>query len=143
MPVKNTNFKTNQDKGKTVQEVNNQDIIKNNSLDNGEGPIFLSIAFYLAIVYFALFFFIPWGILVMAFLAHSFICYIIATILTGIGRKTGNKYFLVTSIGFYIVSILLANDPAWRFFQVIPILLTFLVTVGTVMYKQDNEQDNK
>ncbi|MBT0913429.1 hypothetical protein [Streptococcus salivarius] len=143
MPVKNTNFKTNQDKGKTGQEVNNQDIIKNNSLDNGEGPIFLSIAFYLAIVYFALFFFIPWGILVIAFLAHSFACYIIATILTGIGRKTGNKYFLVTSIGFYIVSILLANDPAWGVFRVIPILLTILVTVGTVMYKQDNEQDNK
>lgn len=139
MPVKNTNFKTNQDKGKTGQEVNNQDIIKNNSLDNGEGPIFLSIAFYLAIVYFALFFFIPWGILVMAFLAHSFICYIIATILTGIGRKTGNKYFLVTSIGFYIVSILLANEA----FRYIPIMLTILVIVGTVMYKQDNEQDNK
>lgn len=143
MPVKNTNFKTNQDKGKTGQEVNNQDIIKNNSLDNGEGPIFLSIAFYLAIVYFALFFFIPWGILVMAFLAHSFICYIIATILTGIGRKTGNKYFLVTSIGFYIVSILLAYDPAWRPYRVTPFLITLLVTVGTVMYKQDNEQDNK
>lgn len=143
MPVKNTNFKTNQDKGKTGQEVNNQDIIKNNSLDNGEGPIFLSIAFYLAIVYFALFFFIPWGILVMAFLAHSFICYIIATILTGIGRKTGNKYFLVTSIGFYIVSILLAYDPDWGVFRVIPILLTILVTIGTVMFKQDNEQDNK
>ncbi len=143
MPVKNTNFKTNQDKGKTGQEVNNQDIIKNNSLNNGEGPIFLSIAFYLAIVYFALFFFIPWGILVMAFLAHSFICYIIATILTGIGRKTGNKYFLVTSIGFYIASIVLAYDPDWGVFRVIPILLTILVTVGTVMYKQDNEQDNK
>lgn len=143
MSVQHTNFNTSQDKGQNGQEVNNQDIIKNNSLDNGEGPIFLSIAFYLAIVYFALFFFIPWGILVMAFLAHSFICYIIATILTGIGRKTGNKYFLVTSIGFYIVSILLANDPAWGVFRVVPILLTILVTVGTVMYKQDNEQDNK
>ena len=143
MSVQHTNFNTSQDKGKTGQEVNNQDIIKNNSLDNGEGPIFLSIAFYLAIVYFALFFFIPWGILVMAFLAHSFICYIIATILTGIGRKTGNKYFLVTSIGFYIVSILLAYDPDWGVFRVVPILLTILVTVGTVMYKQDNEQDNK
>lgn len=143
MSVQHTNFNTSQDKGQTGQEVNNQELIKNNSPDNRLASIFLSIAFYLAIVYFALFFFIPWGILVMAFLAHSFICYIIATILTGIGRKTGNKYFLVTSIGFYIVSILLANDPAWRFFQVIPILLTFLVTVGTVLYKQDNEQDNK
>lgn len=128
MSVQHTNFNTNQDKSKTSQEV-----IKP---DNTVASIFLSIAFYLAIVYFALFFFIPWGILVMAFLAHSFICYIIATILTGIGRKTGNKYFLVTSIGFYIVSILLANDPDWGVFRVIPILLTFLVTVGTVLYKK-------
>lgn len=110
MSVQHTNFNTSQDKGKTGQEVNNQDIIKNNSLDNGEGPIFLSIAFYLAIVYFALFFFIPWGILVMAFLAHSFICYIIATILTGIGRKTGNKNFLYTSIAFYLLSIPFATE---------------------------------
>ena len=136
MSVQNTNFKTNQDKVKTGQEVNNQDIIKNNSPDNRNASIILSVAFYLAIVYFALFFFIPWGILVIIFLAPSFICYIIATILTGIGRKKGNKNFLATSIGFYIVSILLASDPDWGVFRVIPILLTILVTVGTVMYKQ-------
>ena len=33
--------------------------------------------------------------------------------------------------------------PDWGVFRVVPILLTILVTVGTVMYKQDNEQDNK
>lgn len=136
MSVQNTNSNTNQDKARIGQEVNNQDIIKNNSPDNRTASIILSVAFYLAIVYFALFFFIPWGILVIAFLAPSFICYIIATILTGIGRKKGNKNFLATSIGFYIVSILLASDPDWGVFRVIPILLTILVTVGTVMYKQ-------
>lgn len=147
MPVKNTNFKTNQDKGKTGQEVNNQDIIKNNSLDNGEGPIFLSIAFYLAIVYFALFLLLglsnPWGMLIIIFLAPNLISFIIATILTRIGRKKGNKNFLYTSVIFYLVSIFLAYDPDWGVFRVVPILLTILVTVGTVMYKQDNEQDNK
>ena len=35
------------------------------------------------------------------------------------------------------------HDPDWGVFRVVPILLTILVTVGTVMYKQDNEQDNK
>jgi len=59
------------------------------------------------------------------------------------GRKKGNKNFLYTSIVFYVASILLAYDPDWGVFRVVPILLTILVTVGTVMYKQDNEQDNK
>ena len=139
MSVQHTNFNTSQDKGKTGQEFNNQDIIKNNSLDNGEGPIFLSIAFYLAIVYFALFFFIPWGILVMIFLAFSFIWYIIATIFVWIGRKKGNKNFLYISIAFYLLSIPFATEA----FRTVPILLALLVTVGTVMYKQDNEQTNK
>lgn len=102
--VQHTNFNTNQDKGKTGQEVTKP--------DNTVASIFLSAAFYLAIVYFAMLLLNPWGILVMIFLAFSFIWYIIATIFVWIGRKKGNKYFLVTSIGFYIVSILLANDPA-------------------------------
>lgn len=139
MSVQHTNFNTSQDKGKTGQEFNNQDIIKNNSLDNGEGPIFLSIVFYLAIVYFALFFFNPWGILVLIFLAFSFIWYIIATIFVWLGRKKGNKNFLYISIAFYLLSIPFATEA----FRTVPILLTILVTVGTLMFKQDNEQDNK
>ena len=85
----------------------------------------------------------PWGMLIIIFLAPNLISFIIATILTGIGRKKGNKNFLYTSIIFYLVSIFLAYDPDWGVFRVVPILLTILVTVGTVMYKQDNEQDNK
>mgnify|MGYP000083949744 FL=1 len=79
----------------------------------------------------------------MIFLAPNLISFIIATILTRIGRKKGNKNFLYTSVIFYPVSIFLAYDPDWGVFRVVPILLTILVTVGTVMYKQDNEQDNK
>ena len=79
----------------------------------------------------------------MIFLAPNLISFIIATILTRIGRKKGNKNFLYTSIVFYIASIVLAYDPDWGVFRVIPILLTILVTVGTVMYKQDNEKTNK
>lgn len=143
MSVQHTNFNTNQDKKETGQEVNNQELIKKNSPDNRVASIFLAVAFYLAIVYFALFFFNPWGILVLIFLAPNLISFIIATILTRIGRKKGNKNFLYTSIVFYIASIVLAYDPDWGVFRVIPILLTILVTVGTVMFKQDNEQDNK
>ena len=143
MSVQHTNFNTNQDKGKTGQEVNNQELIKKNAPDNRAASIFLAVAFYFAIVYFAMLLLNPWGILVMIFLAFSFIWYIIATIFVWIGRKKGNKNFLYISIIFYIASVLLAYDPDWGVFRFIPILLTILVTVGTVMYKQDNEKTNK
>ena len=147
MSVQHTNFNTSQDKGKTGQEFIKPDLIKNNSPDNRLASIFLAVAFYLAIVYLALFLLLglsnPWGIVIMIFLAPNLISFIIATILTRIGRKKGNKNFLYTSVIFYLVSIFLAYDPDWGVFRVVPILLTILVTVGTVMFKQDNEQDNK
>ena len=147
MSVQHTNFNISQDKGKTGQEFNNQELIKKNAPDNRVASIFLAVAFYLAIVYLVLFLLLglsnPWGMLIIIFLAPSLISFIIATILTGIGRKKGNKNFLYTSIIFYLVSIFLAYDPDWGVFRVIPILLTILVTIGTVLFKQDNEQDNK
>lgn len=147
MSVQHTNFNISQDKGQTGQEFNNQELIKKNAPDNRVASIFLAVAFYLAIVYLVLFLLLglsnPWGMLIIIFLAPSLISFIIATILTGIGRKKGNKNFLYTSIIFYLVSIFLAYDPDWGVFRVIPILLTILVTIGTVMFKQDNEQDNK
>lgn len=147
MSEQNTNFNTKQDKVTTGQEVTKSDLIKKNAPDNSLASILLSIAFYLAIVYLVLFLLFglsnPWGMLIIIFLAPSLISFIIATILTGIGRKKGNKNFLYTSIIFYIASVLLAYDPDWGVFRFIPIMLTILVTVGTVMFKQDNEQDNK
>ena len=147
MSVQHTNFNTSQDKDKTGQEVIKPNLIKNNSPDNRVASILLSIAFYLAIVYLVLFLLFglsnPWGMLIIIFLAPSLISFIIATILTGIGRKKASKNFLYTSIVFYVASILLAYDPDWGVFRVIPILLTILVTIGTVLFKQDNEQDNK
>lgn len=143
MSVQHTNFNTSQDKGKTGQEVIKPDLIKNNSPDNRVASILLSIAFYLAIVYLVLFLLLglsdPWGILIIIFLAPSLISFIIATILTGIGRKKGNKNFLYISIAFYLLSIPFATEA----FRTVPIMLTILVTVGTVMFKQDNEQTNK
>ena len=143
MSEQNTNFNTKQDKVTTGQEVTKSDLIKKNAPDNSLASVLLAVAFYLAIVYLALFLLLglsnPWGMVIIIFLAPSLISFIIATIFTGIGRKKANKNFLSTSIGFYIVSILLANEA----FRYIPIMLTILVTVGTVMYKQDNEQDNK
>lgn len=140
MSVQNTNSNTNQDKGKTGQEVTKPDGLKQSSQENRFASVLLSVAFYIALVYLGLFLLFglltPFGMLVIVFLGYSLVSFVIATILTGIGCKKGNKNFLATSIGFYIVSILLAGDPDWGVFRVIPILLTILVTVGTVMYKQ-------
>ena len=117
MSVQHTNFNTSQDKGQTGQEVNNQELIKKNSPDNRLASILLAVAFYLAIVYLALFLLLglsnPWGIVIMIFLAPNLISFIIATILTRIGRKKGNKNFLYTSVIFYLVSIFLAYDLYW------------------------------
>lgn len=143
MSVQHTNFNISQDKDKTGQEVIKPNLIKNNSPDNRVASILLSIAFYLAIVYLVLFLLFglsnPWGMLIIIFLAPSLISFIIATIFTGIGRKKANKNFLYTSIAFYLLSIPFATEA----FRTVPILLALLVTVGTVMYKQDNEQTNK
>ena len=114
MSVQHTNFNTSQDKGQTGQEVNNQELIKKNSPDNRLASILLAVAFYLAIVYLALFLLLglsnPWGMVIIIFLAPNLISFIIATILTRIGRKKGNKNFLYTSVIFYLVSIFLAYD---------------------------------
>lgn len=114
MSVQHTNLDTSQDKAKPGQEFNNQELIKNNSPDNRVASILLAVAFYLAIVYLALFLLLglsnPWGIVIMIFLAPNLISFIIATILTRIGRKKGNKNFLYTSVIFYLVSIFLAYD---------------------------------
>lgn len=147
MSVQHTNFNTSQDKGKTGQEVNNQELIKKKSPDNTVAWIFLSTAFYLALFYLAILLLSgllsPWGMIVILFLRYSLISFIIATILIGKGLKKENKVLLYSSNVFYLASTLLAYDPAWRPYRVTPFLITLLVTVGTVMYKQDNEQDNK
>lgn len=121
MSVQHTNLDTSQDKAKPDQEFNNQELVKKNSPDNGVASILLAVAFYLAIVYLALFLLLglsnPWGIVIMIFLAPNLISFIIATILTRIGRKKGNKNFLYTSVIFYLVSIFLAYDPDWGVFE--------------------------
>ena len=140
MSVQHTNLDTSQDKAKPGQEFNNPGSLKQNSQENRFATVLLSVAFYIALVYLALFLLLglsnPLGMLVIIFLGYSLISFVIATILIGIGRKKGNKYFLYTSVGFYLASVLLAYDPDWGVFRIIPILLTLLVTVGTVMYKK-------
>ena len=121
MSVQHTNLDTSQDKAKPDQEFNNQELVKKNSPDNGVASILLAVAFYLAIVYLALFLLLglsnPWGIVIMIFLAPNLISFIIATILTRIGRKKGNKNFLYTSVIFYLISIFWPMTLTGEFFE--------------------------
>ena len=104
MSVQHTNLDTSQDKAKPDQEFNNQELVKKNSPDNGVASILLAVAFYLAIVYLALFLLLglsnPWGIVIMIFLAPNLISFIIATILTRIGRKKVIKTFYTLVLFF-------------------------------------------
>ena len=69
MPIKNTNSKTNQDKRNSGQEVTNPDSLKQNSQENSFATVLLSVAFYIALVYLALFLLLglsnPLGMLVI------------------------------------------------------------------------------
>lgn len=104
MPVKNTNFKTNQDKKNSGQEVTNPNSLKQNSQENRFATVLLSVAFYIALVYLALFLLLglsnPLGMLVIIFLGYSLISFVIATILIGIGRKKSNKIFYTPVLVF-------------------------------------------
>ena len=108
MSVQHTNFNTSQDKGKTGQEVNNQELIKKKSPDNSLASIFLAVAFYLAIVYLALFLLLglsnPWGMIVILFLRYSLISFIIATILIGKGLKKENIFASCSGLAPVFVS---------------------------------------
>ena len=141
MSVQHTNFNTSQDKGQNGQEVNNQELIKKNSPDNRLASILLAVAFYLAIVYLALFLLLglsnPWGIVIMIFLAPNLISFIIATILTRIGMNNGNKGLLYASSGIYLISAFCAGDPDWHLFQIAPFVFAALVLVGTLIAKEE------
>ena len=89
----------------------------------------LSFSFYLALTYILLFitlalFTAPWGIVFLIFLGPNLIAYAIATVLTRIGIKKVNRNFLYASVGFYLLSGLLAFDPDWQMFRVFSLSLT-------------------
>ena len=100
----------------------------------------LSFSFYLALTYILLFLTLalvvgPWGIVFLIFLGPNLIAYAIATVLTQIGIKKVNRNFLYASVGFYLLSGLLAFDPDWQMFRVFPYLSLVLVLIGIFLTK--------
>lgn len=74
-----------------------------------------------------------WAIAFLIFLGSHLICYIIATVLLGIGRILANKEILFFSVAIYFVSMLLAGDPDWFIFRIPSIISTILVLIGTLL----------
>ena len=74
-----------------------------------------------------------WAIAFLIFLGSHLICYIIATVLLGIGRILANKEILFFSVAIYFVSMLLAGDPDWFLFRIPSIISTILVLIGTLL----------
>ena len=74
-----------------------------------------------------------WAIAFLIFLGPHLICYIIATVLLGIGRTTINKEILFVSVALYFVSMLFAGDPDWFLFRIPSIITTILVLIGTLL----------
>ena len=74
-----------------------------------------------------------WAIAFLIFLASHLICYIIATVLLGIGRTLANKEILFFSVAIYFVSMLLAGDPDWFLFRIPSIISTILVLIGALL----------
>ena len=75
----------------------------------------------------------PWGIVFLIFLGSYLTCYIVATVLLGIGTKTANKTMLFVSVALYFASILFAGDPAWLAIQIPSMISTVLVLIGTLL----------
>ncbi len=74
-----------------------------------------------------------WAIAFLIFLGPHLICYIIATVLLGIGSTTINKEILFVSVALYFVSMLFAGDPDWFLFRIPSIITTILVLIGTLL----------
>ena len=140
MSDQNPNVELNKTEDKLIVENNSVEDMKNASKAVKKPSALLSFSFYLALTYILLFITLalvagPWGIVFLIFLGPNLIAYAIATVLTRIGIKKVNRNFLYASVGFYLLSGLLAFDPDWQMFRVFPYLSLFLVLIGIFLTK--------
>ena len=114
-------------------------IVEQDQQKSAPTSVTLTLAFCLALGYLALLICAgvalgEWGILILAFLWRHILCFIIATILLGYGKRMGNKTTLYIAAGIYFVSMIVAHDPAWSLFFFSSLIMTTLVFIGTVMF---------
>ena len=129
----------NKEHSKISEDYPNSVSVQNPPKENSLHSILLSVTFYLSIIYLVLFVFffnILGFFMLLIFLTPNFLGVAIGTILLGLGMKKGNKSLLYTSVGLYLLSIILAFDPDWEIFRIAPLCLGILDLIGTLLVKE-------
>ena len=130
----------NKEHSKISEDHPNSIFVQNPPKENSLHSIFLSATFYLSIIYLVLFVFffnILGFFMLLIFLTPNFLGVAIGTILLGLGMKKGNKSLLYTSVGLYLLSIILGFELDWEIFRIAPLLLGILVLIGTLLVEEE------
>ena len=133
-------FEENKEHSKLSEDYPNSVSVQNPPKENSLHSIFLSVTFYLSIIYLVLFVFffnILGFFMLLIFLTPNFLGVVIGTILLGLGMKKGNKSLLYTSVGLYLLSIILGFELDWEIFRIAPLLLGILVLIGTLLVEEE------
>lgn len=129
----------NKEHSKISEDYLNSVSVQNPPKENSLHSILLSVTFYLSIIYLVLFVFffnILGFFMLLIFLTPNFLGVAIGTILLGLGMKKGNKSLLYTSVGLYLLSIILGFELDWDIFRIAPLLLGILVLIGTLLVEE-------
>ncbi|MCP8962806.1 MULTISPECIES: hypothetical protein [unclassified Streptococcus] len=130
----------NKEHSKISEDYPNSVSVQNPPKENSLHSILLSVTFYLSIIYLVLFVFffnILGFFMLLIFLTPNFLGVAIGTILLGLGMKKGNKSLLYTSVGLYLLSIILGFELDWDIFRIAPLLLGILVLIGTLLVEEE------
>ena len=130
----------NKEHSKISEDYPNSVFVHNPPKENSLHSILLSVTFYLSIIYLVLFVFffnILGFFMLLIFLTPNFLGVAIGTILLGLGMKKGNKSLLYTSVGLYLLSIILGFELDWEIFRIAPLLLGILVLIGTLLVEEE------
>ena len=133
----------NKEHSKISEDYPNSVSVQNPPKENSLHSILLSVTFYLSIisiiylVLFVFFFNILGFFMLLIFLTPNFLGVAIGTILLGLGMKKGNKSLLYTSVGLYLLSIILGFELDWEIFRIAPLLLGILVLIGTLLVEEE------
>ena len=133
-------FEENKEHSKISEDYPNSVFVQNPPKENSLHSILLSVTFYLSIIYLVLFVFffnILGFFMLLIFLTPNFLGVAIGTILLGLGMKKGNKSLLYTSVGLYLLSIILGFELDWEIFRIAPLLLGILVLIGTLLVEEE------
>ena len=133
-------FEENKEHSKISEDYPNSIFVQNPPKQNSLHSILLSVTFYLSIIYLVLFVFsfnILGFFMLLIFLTPNFLGVAIGTILLRLGMKKGNKSLLYTSVGLYLLSIILGFELDWEIFRIAPLLLGILVLIGTLLVEEE------